>query len=121
MSEYEKDDWEMWPDDEDDWDGDPFGDNQDDWGCWFPGECLMLEPHLMSECYTAEVVAEEWEYYDFVNKMETSRLFRWWHNFVVSPWFKVRCYAGYIVDDVKHWCRHRFGWFGVPEEDDIPF
>jgi hypothetical protein len=41
---------------EDDWLDE---DEEDEWGCEFPGKCCMPGDHMRSECYTAEM-AEEW-------------------------------------------------------------
>ena len=30
----------------------------DDYGCEFPGKCLMAGPHLRSECHTVEMVRD---------------------------------------------------------------
>jgi hypothetical protein len=32
------------------------GDDEDDFGCWFPDECCMPGLHMRSECHTAEMI-----------------------------------------------------------------
>lgn len=34
-------------------------DEHERWGCYFPGECCMPGPHMLSECHTPEMI-EAW-------------------------------------------------------------
>lgn len=82
-------------------------------GCLFPGECLVMEPHDMEECYTAEMMAEQWAYYEHLEKYERSRVYRiYWH--VRDAWYRVKAIPWHMA-----WWMHRKS--ESQSEDEIPF
>lgn len=110
MTDYFDDDYDMF-----DYDDDPLTGR----GCLFPGECLMFEPHMVSECYTVEMVQSDHAYYDHLQRLDDSRLYRIWDRLVSIP-FAIHQQWHRKREQIKVWLESRYGWFAI-DEDEIPF